>query len=48
MTLSILALTFAKTNYLLSKLKSASDAREILRKFKVLVEILNLNDKITA
>jgi predicted nucleic acid-binding protein len=40
-------LTIANTNYILSKLKSAKEAREILRKFKVLVELLALDDKIT-
>src|SRR5690554_5443929 len=45
--LCISSLTFANTNYVLSKLTSAKQAREILRKFKVLVEILNLDDKIT-
>ncbi len=44
--LTISSLTFANTNYILSKQKSPKQAREILRKFKVLVEILNLNDKI--
>lgn len=45
--LTISTLTFANTNYILSKLKSAKEAREILRKFKVLVKLLNLDDKIT-
>lgn len=45
--LMVSSLTFANTNYVLSKLKSAKEAREILRKFKVLVEILSLDDKIT-
>jgi len=45
--LSISSLTFANTNYILSKLKSSKEAREILRKFKVLVELLSLDDKIT-
>ena len=45
--LTISSLTFANTNYILSKLKSAQEAREILRKFKVLVELLSLDDKIT-
>jgi len=45
--LTISSLTFANTNYILSKLKSAKEAREILRKFKVLVELLSLNNKIT-
>lgn len=45
--LTISSLTFANTNYILSKLKSAKEARAILRKFKVLVEVLSLDDKIT-
>lgn len=45
--LAISSLTFANTNYILSKLKSAKEARVILRKFKVLVELLSLDDKIT-
>lgn len=45
--LTISSLTFANTNYILSKLRSAKDAREILQKFRVLVELLPLNDKIT-
>ena len=44
--LTVSSLTFANTNYVLSKLKSAREAREILRRFKTLVGILNLNDKI--
>lgn len=44
--LTISSLTFANTNYILSKQKSAKEAREILRKFKVLVEIVTLDDKI--
>jgi predicted nucleic acid-binding protein len=45
--LTISSLTFANTNYILTKLKSAKEARAILRKFKVLVELLSLDDKIT-
>lgn len=45
--LTISSLTFANTNYILTKLTSAKKARTILRKFKVLVEILSLDDKIT-
>tara|TARA_R100000935_G_C2800740_1_gene150348 strand:+ start:594 stop:1007 length:414 start_codon:yes stop_codon:yes gene_type:complete len=45
--LTISSLTFANTSYILSKLKSAKEAREILRKFKVLVKLLSLDDKIT-
>ncbi len=45
-TLTISSLTFANTNYVLSKLATTKEAREILRKFKVLVEILSLDDRI--
>jgi len=45
--LTISSLTFANTNYILTKLKTSKEAREILRKFKVLVELLSLDDKIT-
>ena len=44
--LSISSLTFANTNYILTKLKSPKEAREILRKFKVLAEVLSLDNKI--
>jgi predicted nucleic acid-binding protein len=44
--LSVSSLTFANTNYVLSKLKSASEAKEILRKFKLLVQIVPLSEKI--
>lgn len=46
LTLSISSLTFANTNYVLSRLKSNKDGREILRKFRVLIKVLPLNDKI--
>jgi len=44
--LTVSSLTFANTNYVLTRLKSAKEAREILRKFKILVKILSLNEKI--
>lgn len=44
--LSISSLTVANTNYVLSRLKTAAEAREILRRFRVLVRIVSLNDKI--
>lgn len=44
--LSVSSLTFANTNYVLSKQKTAKEAREILRRFKVLIRVLSLNDKI--
>lgn len=45
--LTISTLTFANTSYILTKLRSAKEARQILRKFKVLVELLSLDEKIT-
>ena len=47
LTLTVSSLTFANINYILTKLKSEKEARIILRKFKVLVETLSLDDKIT-
>lgn len=44
--LSISSLTFANTNYVLSRLKLASQVIEVLRQFRVLVKILSLTDKI--
>ncbi len=44
--LYVSSLTFANTNYILSQNLKLSDARKILRQFKVLVEVLPLNDKI--
>lgn len=45
-TLSISSLTFANINYVLAKLKTAAEAREILRRFQTLIKVLSLNDKI--
>lgn len=42
--LTISSLTFANTNYILKKLKSAKEAGKILKKFKVLVELLCLDN----
>ena len=44
--LAVGSLTFANTNYVLGKLKSPKEAREILRRFRILVKILPLNDKV--
>ena len=44
--LHVSSLTIANSNCVLSKLKSAKDARVILIKFKILVVVLELNDKI--
>ena len=44
--LSISSLTFANTYYLLSKELNSQKAKEVLRKFKLLVKILPMDDKI--
>ena len=44
--LSISSLTFANTSYVLTKLKTVDKSREILRRFRVLVKVLSLDDKV--
>ncbi|MCB2220610.1 MAG: PIN domain-containing protein [Bacteroidetes bacterium] len=44
--LSITSLTFANTYYILSKELKPDKVKEILRKFKLLVHVLPLNEKI--
>lgn len=44
--LSITSLTFANTHYILSKLKSANESKEVLRKLRVLVQVLSLDGKV--
>jgi len=44
--LYVSSLTFANTYYILSQKMKLNDARKILRKFKVLVEVLPMDDKI--
>ncbi len=44
--LGVSALTIANTNYLLLKLNSPDEVKSILRKFKLLVNILPLEDKV--
>jgi len=44
--LAISSLTFANTFYLLSKELNPMKAKEILRKFKLLVKVLPMDDKI--
>ncbi|MEZ5070716.1 MAG: PIN domain-containing protein [Bacteroidales bacterium] len=44
--LTVSSLTFANTNYVLCKQRTEVEAREILRKFRTLVHVLPLNDKI--
>lgn len=40
------ALTFANTNYILLKEKKPEEAKAILRKLKLIVNVINLDDKI--
>ena len=47
LTLSISSLTLANTIYILTKLTSTKEAKQIIRKFKVLIELLSLDNKIT-
>lgn len=44
--LSVSALSLANTNYMLLKLKPYNEVKFILRKFKLLVNVLSLDDKI--
>ena len=44
--LNVSSLTFANTHYILSEQLKTPNARKILRKFKVLVNVISLNDKI--
>jgi len=44
--LYVSSLTFANTFYILSQKLKLSNARKILRKFKVLIEVLPMDDKI--
>ncbi|MCX6285612.1 MAG: PIN domain-containing protein [Bacteroidetes bacterium] len=44
--LSVSSLTFASTNYILLRVKKAYEAKLILRKFKLIANVLPLDDKI--
>ena len=44
--LCVSALTFANTNYILLQSKKSDDAKEILRKLKLIVKVLSLDEKI--
>lgn len=46
LTICVSALCFGNINYILSKQKSATEARKILSRFKVLVKVLPVDDKI--
>jgi len=44
--ISVTSLTFANTNYVLCRVKSSKEAREVLRQFRILVHVLSLDNKI--
>ncbi len=44
--ISVSALTFTNTNYILQKSNNIQSTREILRKLKVIVNVISLNDKV--
>ena len=44
--LCVSSISFTTTNYILTKLKTGDEAREILRRFKALVRVLPLDNKI--
>ena len=44
--LSVSSLTFANTNYTLLKAKNANEVKSILRKLKLIVQVLPLDDKV--
>lgn len=46
LTIYVSSLSFGNLNYILSKQKSAAEARKILARFKVLVNVLPVDDKI--
>ncbi len=46
LTIYVSSLCFGNLNYILSKQKSAAEARKILARFKVLVNVLPVDDKI--
>lgn len=43
--LYVSTLTIANTNYILSKLRTAKEAKEILRDFRIIVKLVPLTDK---
>ena len=46
LTICVSSLCFGNLNYILSKQKSATEARKILSRFKVLVNVLPVDDKV--
>lgn len=46
LTLCVSALSFANVNYILLQSKKAEEAKQILRKLKLIVDVLSLDEKI--
>jgi predicted nucleic acid-binding protein len=46
LTICVSSLCFGNLNYILSKQKSTTEARKILARFKVLVEVVPVDDKV--
>lgn len=46
LTICVSSLSFGNLNYILSKQKSSTEARKILSRFKVLVKVLPVDDKV--
>jgi len=46
--LTVSALTFANTNYILLQSKKSEEAKLILRKLKLILQVLNLDEKIVG
>lgn len=46
LTICVSSLCFGNLNYILSRQKSATEARKILSRFKVLVKVLPVDDKV--
>lgn len=48
LTLCVSALSFANVNYILLQSKKAEEAKQILRKLKLIVDVLSLDEKIVG
>jgi predicted nucleic acid-binding protein len=45
-TIAVSSLTFANLNYILSKKTSINEARQILRKLRMLIDVISLSEKV--
>ena len=46
--IQVSGLTIANTNYILTKMTNADESREILSRFKTLIEVIGLSEKIIS